>query len=378
MGWYGTETLGDRAILLGLSQVFEKAFGKCKIYLGSIYPFLSHRSYIEDKDFYKMIAPEIDIEIFDVKEQAELDGAIKKCVLVAMGGGPIMDLYDLGIIEYGFGFAKKNGKKTALLGCGVGPLFEAKFRKITAHIFKLSDAIILRDNISKESALQLLKEYKCDSIVNAKSINVLCDPAIIPIESFRKCVTPKNATLAVNLREFPVCYSKDGRTIDDEMFVGVLRCAAKVFDKVRLIPMHTFVIGGDDRHYLSKIRQRTEAGNVEVVHKPLSVYELFEEYYSAECCIGMRYHSVVFQTILNGKNGIFDYTEPNEGKISGFLTTLGIEDPYKTLYVNIQVSVPDAEGFISNIKKHKAIEFDEMIFENTSNGYSEALIGLMN
>ena len=53
----------------------------------------------------------------------------------------------------------------------------------------------------------------------------------------------------------------------------------------------------------------------------------------------MRFHSVVFQTILNGKNFVLDYTEPRKGKIIGFVDEVNF--PMQR-YVNIQESdIPD-------------------------------------
>ena len=374
LGWYGTETLGDRSILLGLSLIFEKTFGKCKLYLGSIYPFFSKRCYIEDENFYKIVAPEVDIEIFSVTERIELESAIQKCSLVVMGGGPIMDLYELGIIEYGVGYAKRNGKKTALLGCGIGPLFQKKFRKISAHLINIADTVVLRDRLSKEIAELLLSEYR----FSARIINVLFDPAIIPILYFKMAShLKKRGVLAINLREFPICCNKNGETIDDSMFISLLKYAAISFDKVKLIPQHTFFVGGDDRYYMSLIAQRTAVRGVEVVHNPLSLYKLFEEYYSADCCIGMRYHSVLFQTVLNGKNGILDYTEPNIGKISGFLDVFNLVSAYEKRYVNIQETIPDPEALISDLRDHSATHIDDSIITDTVKGYDRILSELI-
>ncbi len=40
IGWYGTETIGDRAILAGLISFFSKVYRCFEIKIGSLYPFL--------------------------------------------------------------------------------------------------------------------------------------------------------------------------------------------------------------------------------------------------------------------------------------------------------------------------------------------------
>ena len=52
IGWYGTETIGDRAILTGIFSFFNQLFNKIEIKLGSLYPFFSKRTLNEDYSFY--------------------------------------------------------------------------------------------------------------------------------------------------------------------------------------------------------------------------------------------------------------------------------------------------------------------------------------
>ena len=103
IGWYGTETIGDRAILAGLISFFSKSFKSFEIKLGSLYPFFSERTLNEDCAFYKEITGKgYDIKIFNSKKPKELVNAIKNSDLIVMGGGPLMDLNELFMVEYAF------------------------------------------------------------------------------------------------------------------------------------------------------------------------------------------------------------------------------------------------------------------------------------
>ena len=51
IGWYGTETIGDRAILAGLVRVFALTFNDFSIRLGSLFTVLTERTLLEDIDF---------------------------------------------------------------------------------------------------------------------------------------------------------------------------------------------------------------------------------------------------------------------------------------------------------------------------------------
>ena len=87
IGWYGTETIGDRAILAGLISVFKDVYTDFELELGSLQPFFSERTVNEDYAFYKCITGrEIPIKIFDTKRPDELKAAIKRCDMLVMEG----------------------------------------------------------------------------------------------------------------------------------------------------------------------------------------------------------------------------------------------------------------------------------------------------
>ena len=70
-------------------------------------------------------------------------------------------------------------------------------------------------------------------------------------------------------------------------------------------------------------------------------------YRNAEFCIGMRFHSIVLQTYLNGKNYILDYTHPTKGKIVGVLSELGIIESYKERYLSLLIDSQRSLNFLN-------------------------------
>ena len=48
LGWYGTETLGDRAILDGIIRIYNEVENESIFYIGSLHPLLTERTIIED------------------------------------------------------------------------------------------------------------------------------------------------------------------------------------------------------------------------------------------------------------------------------------------------------------------------------------------
>lgn len=306
LGWYGTETLGDRAILDGIIKIFSKYFFIKKIYIGSLYPFLTERTLFEDKDLIGLY--EFPIQVFCESNVKELHRFCAKSDVVIMGGGPLMDLDQMYLIYEGFKTARKYHKYTILFGCGVGPITRTEYAEVLREIFRCTNLIIFRDIDSYKTALEKWKG-KLESFV-------LDDPAIISIQTFKDGFKQEmQPYIAVNFREYPLDYGNSSFGVEHAANIvsHILNCNCFV----KLVPMHTFWVGGDDREFLSRIYFKLHNKRVSVESKPLSLIDLYKLYANAAGCIGMRYHSVVMQTILNGNNYIIDYTG-KKGKIDSF------------------------------------------------------------
>lgn len=373
IGWYGTETIGDRAILAGLIVSIKKALGKYDLSIGSLYPFFTERTIIEDYKYWKkLIGIEINVSVFDSKNINELEREIKKSDIVAMGGGPLMHISELYMVSYAFAYAKKRKKKTALLGCGIGPIYNSKYHKPLLDIINKSDIVILRDEESYERLKGISKEaYR----KNKNKTHIQLDPAVIACYYYMKCCEKnrviKEEYICINMRSFPVGYSSnaDERKINDMMIGYVAYIAEKNQENnILLIPMHYFHIGDDDRRFLNEIQIKVGKSNISVQNKNLDLFDTMNVYENAIINIGMRFHSVVFQTIVSGKNYILDYTEPKIGKISGFLSTIGAEEYYKKRYINIQ----DCDGINMDLNnKIEKYKVDNNIIEKVVCAYKE-------
>ncbi len=339
IGWYGTETIGDRAILAGLISFFNKTYDNFEIKLGSLYPFFSERTINEDYSFYKeIIKKDFKIDIFNSKDSKELSNAVQSSDLVIMGGGPLMDLSELFMVEYALKKARKLGVKTALLGCGIGPLFNKKCRKSVLNISLNSDIIILRDTKSKDNLQEIYVEF--NTKFNTERVETSYDPAVECTLEYNKLNTKDTKDyIAVNLREFPLEYNKhnDSKNINEDLKYFIKELSEKYEDReIKLIPMHYFHIGGDDRIFLNSIALELQKDNTKVQNPNLTLKETIEIYQNAHINIGMRFHSVVLQTIASGKNYVLDYTEPKKGKIYGFLSDIDKDSFFDDRYISLQ------------------------------------------
>ncbi len=315
IGWYGTETLGDRAILDGIISITNKIDSRTTIRIGSLYPFYTNRTIYEERERFEKSAPGIKLEVFNIKDNCESELAIDNSELVVVGGGPLMDNIDeIFLLLKNFKYAKSKGTPCVILGCGIGPLYNKTYIKAVKKLIFMADIVILRDELSNKMVRKI-----CGNSINCK---VIGDPAVISIESSISIKAASNEYLAVNFRDYPKDYYSAVSIIEDKDFVKFIDICSDLFEKILLVPMHTFIVGNDDRLYLSKIKRLVNKDNISVVHQPMNLDALYSCYTNASACVGMRYHSIVMQTILNGNNAILNYTDSQYGKIPGFIKTL--------------------------------------------------------
>ncbi len=344
IGWYGTETIGDRAILAGLNAIFSRSFGKYELNLASLYPFFSKGTVVEDLPFWKELEVEPqEVTVFDSKNVIELHRAIKDSSLLVVGGGPLMDLDEMFYLEAAVRKAKQLGVKTALLGCGIGPLNKTAFMKCLVSIAKNSDLIILRDLSSLKALEELFPRNKAISLI---------DPAAICVHLFRQSphfinesgagLADENSSFVVNVRKFPIEYIAGNSSTKRLSIHNFLKSAlekiakANLTERILLLPMHYFHIGDDDRFYMNLLLQELTMKNIMVQNIPLNLKQTLLITAKAKFAAGMRFHSVLFQTLLCGRNYILNYTHSTEGKIPGFIEQIAAGPFYLDRIIALQ------------------------------------------
>ena len=332
IGWYGTETIGDRAILAGIFRILSESIGDYSIRLGSLFPFYTQRTVIEDDSFYKKASnnEKFTIKIFDSRNPFELRKNIKHTDVLMVGGGPLMDLQEMSMLDYAFYLAARYKKKTVLMGCGWGPLKSKKCINIARRLIDNASIVIFRDDTSKKQAIE-------NGCIKSK-IHSLIDPAFIACNVFKENAREASSDhISVNFRDVNLegdHYYNGSNTSD--VYIAIIKNALEQSAlPIHFVPMHTFFIGGDDRVFLLDLANRIDSNRIKVIQTPLSVEETMSDFYNAAYCIGMRFHSIVLQTAINGNNFIVDYTSPENGKIIGMMKKLCIEETYKDRYISL-------------------------------------------
>jgi len=319
IGWYGTETAGDKAILGEVIYQIQKKNPKSQIVLASLYPYLSSRTLLEIGYPSIKIIPVYSVSFWQHSRIADE---------VILGGGPLMHLEELGYVLRAFELSKKAGNRTRIMGCGIGPLDRGqRYKEAVKQILLLSDVIELRDSESVNWASQ---ETGREDIINSG------DYAVGFVQRWMKHQqrSTTGSFLNLYLRKWTEEYQGEmthgqfkEMKVRFEMQLGkwIHKLCNKLNLQPRLLPMHHFCIGGDDRDFNRRFAQiHLSDLDVTVEKTPLSIQEILASMHEASLSLCMRFHSVLFANTLGVPFYAIDYT--GGGKIYNYLLDHGCLD----------------------------------------------------
>jgi len=331
VGWYGTETAGDKAILWSIiNQIRCQKDKPIKIILSSFYPFVTEWT-LSELNLKDILVVETYSESF---EEAVNDA---NCIII--GGGPLMDLEVLDHILYAFIQGRKNGSTTWVEGCGLGPLHNSTYIEVVKEILRLADRVKLRDKASTERCINELG-------VDSSKVYYGYDPAIDFVKYVQEtqAISDKN-NLQLLDRSYLACFLREWTPeyafgLDDNNYLSVKNefehnissmiayIASNLNVHVDFLPMHSFHVGGDDRvfnrkmanlvgHNLTSVDNNDFNIEVSTCDLPLSPSQIIANMIGARLSLCMRFHSVLFAETLGIPYIAIDYTRG--GKIYAFL-----------------------------------------------------------
>ena len=329
VGWYGTETAGDKAILWTvINRLRSRPNPPEKIYLSSLYPFISEWTIAE------MELGEIEIvETYS----AEFEAVCDKVDEVLVGGGPLMDIEPLNHILYSFMRAARHGAIARIEGCGVGPLCNPIYTQVVSEIFRLSDFVSLRDAASANRSVQDFP---------STPLKVIADPATEYVEHVKNSPNLLDGVSPLGMSRHLACFIREWTTeykgkldqvqfdlvkhqFEEQLSQLILRISSSQDLEIQLLPMHTFQVGGDDRVFARRFAKvinyhtstQNSNTNVKFARGHISPLEILQTMQSAQFNVCMRFHSVLFAETLGVPYLAIDYT--GGGKIKAFLESKG-------------------------------------------------------
>lgn len=150
---YGTETIGNHFIQLGLLRVCFHTFPERPVYLLSAAPHVTEKGLTGIIEILKRTTHGLPLARF-IAEKVSVRGeneirTLGRGDLLVLGGGPIMDDPMLAQWKSWFEWAERAGARILIAGCGLGPLRRSKTISIAESLLRRANATVLRNNPTK-------------------------------------------------------------------------------------------------------------------------------------------------------------------------------------------------------------------------------------
>lgn len=314
VGWYGTETTGDKAILGSIVQMIRSRSPKARISVASLEPYVTIET--------RRQMPELEgVEIVDLSEARSglLRGEYSEFIF---GGGPLMStIGELPELVHLAGIANRVGAKVVVAGCGIGPLGVPKGDQAIRALLRLADSVVLRDSGSLLAASSLGVE---------RDIGRAYDPAFLWVEANRAPNTVVENKLVLALRDWPIdeyargnAQAKEIKSKFDRQIIEFIETVRRTSPETVIQPvcMHRLPVGGDDLLYYDGVLNDFDEIRRRIPTRHQTPLETLREFESASGVLAMRYHSVVFGLALRRPMVVVDYT--SGGKTASLLKDVG-------------------------------------------------------
>jgi len=306
-GWYGTETLGDKAILGGTIMALKQAWPDSAVQIVSLEPYISRLTVAQ--------MPELkDVSVISTEEGIK---QVSSASLIVFGGGPLMALHNLAEMVTLFRTAKEHNVPTVIGGCGVGPFGATFHNQAITELLSLATCRIYRDQRSLESAASLGINTRQDLVSEDPSLTWLADKRV------KKAKDDNSRKLLLGLRDWPsgqyaphLSPSRAGR-IKQQFEESLLQALTQLINKhqdlsIIPFPMCTNHLGGDDRWYYRRLfrdqKDLRARMDYSVLSRELSPSEAVDVFQKADTALTMRYHATLFALAFTIPTLAVDYT----------------------------------------------------------------------
>ena len=320
LGWYGTETLGDCAILGEiLAQLHTRGHAGKQIVVFGTFPARTRIS------LRQLGYPAVESRhLSELHAASILPAGLETFIF---GGGPLCDGRPMLQVADVLERAAAQGKKVVLWGVGIGPLEEETYKQAVRRILAAASQVTLRDTASRRQA-DALHLFRSD-----QSVDVGEDPAFGYIH--RRFAGQANSPaptryvlfagrpLPSNLWPDPAAHRQACVEFDDKLaqiFTEIVRRGYKI----HMLPHEYWP--EDDRDYYVRLCAR--CGNppeICLIEPELTVDEALDIYNQAAAVLAVRFHAAVFAIALAKPFLAVDYLRGG-GKTMALLADIGLQD----------------------------------------------------
>jgi polysaccharide pyruvyl transferase WcaK-like protein len=313
LGWWGSETVGDVAILGQLLGECREIAPDAPLTVVSFDTAITTRTLAELKVS--------DVTLIPVGIRSGWGIATSRCVII--GGGPLMESPSMVVWAWNARLARIAGARAICYANGIGPVrTERRARAITA-LARASTYMVLRDEASREWLVTR------DSTV---PVTVSFDPAFDYVRSrIGGARSDRRKQLALALRMPPPSYLGDvhaGRAT--EVFLDIVAESLNAVTRTYALPlvgvvMHDGTGDSDDHAVYARLREKLARPDLlKVAAGRQTVEEVVREIAESSAALTVRFHAMIFAMAVGTPFVAVDYARP-EGKVSNAAAMVGRE-----------------------------------------------------
>ncbi len=314
VGWWGSETVGDVAILGQLLRECEQVAPSAEIVLVSFRPEITRVTLDE------LGRP--DVRLLPVGPASGRAAVLSR--LLIYGGGPLMESPRMLVWAVRTLLARAAGTRVLLYACGIGPIRSGRVELAVKTILRLSDHLILRDRSSLEWAYEVLGPGK--GVVSV-------DPALHYASGTRRKGHPRREDqLALALRFPPSSYLDGADTNEsaDRLLDVVAEAVNEVMKERALVlvgcVMHTGFEESDDHRVYERLAPRLDRPDrLRVPPGRHTVDQVRREIEVSRALLTLRFHGMILALATETPFVAIDCVRPS-GKITATAATFDRTD----------------------------------------------------
>lgn len=313
IGWWGSETVGDIAILGQLLAELEPLCASKDLRIVSFDAALTRRSLAQ--------LGRSDVAVVPLGVQSAVELITSRTVI--FGGGPLMESPAMRFWAWNARVARFTGAQVMLYANGVGPLRSASAIAAANTVIRKANYSVLRDTLAltwaKEQAGRWDAQLSFDSAYNyvrAKSV----------------AGASRKQQLALALRTPPASYlgSTDVASATD----GFVRTCAAALDAIAEardvsfvgIVMHTGHADSDDHAVYRQLRSAMRhSERLQVAPGEHSISQVIATLQESRAALTVRFHAMIFALATDTPFVAVDYARP-DGKVSAAAADIGRSD----------------------------------------------------
>lgn len=304
VGWWGSETVGDVAILGQLLDECDDVAPTAHVTVVSFDRDVSHAT-LRDLD-------RAAVQLLDVGIRSAWALVAARCLIY--GGGPLMESPSMPVWALRTRLARLAGARVMVYACGIGPLRTPRTERAVASIIRASTHVVLRDRISLDWTRAL--EGERDAIVSF-------DPAFDYVRArTRTTSVRREGQLALALRTPPKSYLGDlDPTVGTDHFLDLVASALNTLGRERRLTlvgcvMHDGTDDSDDHAVYARLRTRLEfPERLQVAPGRHSVADVQRVLEGSQAALTVRFHAMIFALATDTPFVAVDYARPS-GKVS--------------------------------------------------------------